>query len=240
MPCRPARFQLVGHSFGAGLISFALAGLPDAQPSPVASVTLLQGAFSHFAFAKPLPFDASRSGALAGILSRIDGPLVVCFSMHDGAVGTFYPLASVAARDDSAAANRALFRWGGMGANGAQVKAVVRAIGGAGPGTSYPFVPPRIAQHRRSRSGEARPSTHGSAQRHRPPRADAGRPRGERNPRNQPNSARRFVQTSARLRSRGWQHAPGHQANPISGTANSGSAVPGPIHHCIPPDRSAE
>jgi hypothetical protein len=29
-----------------------------------------------------------------------------------------------------------------MGANGAQgVKAVVRAIGGAGPGTSYPFVP---------------------------------------------------------------------------------------------------
>jgi hypothetical protein len=136
------RFHLMGHSFGARLVSFALAGLPDAQPSPVASVTLLQGAFSHFAFAKPLPFDASRSGALAGMLSRIDGPLVVCFSEHDGAVGTFYPLASVAARDDSAGANRALFRWGGMGANGAQgVKAVVRAIGAAGPGTSYPFVP---------------------------------------------------------------------------------------------------
>ena len=96
----------------------------------------------HFAFAKPPPFDVSRSGALAGMLSRIDGPLVVCFSEHDDAVGRFYPLASIAARDDSAAAERALWRWGGMGADGAQgVGAVLRAIGGAGPGTRYPFVP---------------------------------------------------------------------------------------------------
>jgi len=136
------RFHLVGHSFGARLVSFALAGLPAMQPSPVGSVTLLQGAFSHFAFADPLPFAAGRRGALAGMLSRIDGPLVVCFSEHDGAVGTFYPLASMAARDDSAAAERALWRWGGMGADGAQgVGAVLQAIGGAGPGTDYPFVP---------------------------------------------------------------------------------------------------
>ena len=97
------RVHLVGHSFGARLVSFALAGLP-AGPSPVRSVTLLQGAFSHFAFADPLPFDAGRRGALAGMLARINGPLVACFSEHDSAVGTFYPLASFAAQDDAAAA----------------------------------------------------------------------------------------------------------------------------------------
>ena len=135
-----ARFHLVGHSFGARLVSFALAGLPVGDPSPVKSVTLLQGAFSHFAFAQPLPFDASRKGALAGMLARVDGPLVVCYSEHDAAVGTFYPLASLAAHDDSAAAERALWRWGGMGADGAQgAGAVLRAIGGTGPGTTYPF-----------------------------------------------------------------------------------------------------
>jgi hypothetical protein len=113
------RVHLIGHSFGARLVSYALAGLP-AGPTPVKSVTLLQGAFSHFAFTRPLPFDAGRSGALAGMQTRIDGPLTVCFSRHDGAVGTFYPLASMAARDDSAGAEERFYRWGGMGADGAQ------------------------------------------------------------------------------------------------------------------------
>jgi hypothetical protein len=133
------RVHLVGHSFGARLVSFALAGLPSG-PSPVRGVTLLEGAFSHFAFASPLPFDASRKGALAGMLARINGPLVVCFSSHDSAVGTFYPLASFAAQEDAAAANDALFRWGGMGADGAQgVSARLDAIQPAGPGTTYRF-----------------------------------------------------------------------------------------------------
>jgi pimeloyl-ACP methyl ester carboxylesterase len=133
------RVHLVGHSFGARLVSYALAGLPDG-PSPVKSVTLLQGAFSHFAFARPLPFDAGRNGALAGLLARIDGPLTSCFSSHDLAVGRIYPLASLAARDDSAGAQDALFRWGGMGADGAQgVAAPLDPIRPAGPGTTYRF-----------------------------------------------------------------------------------------------------
>jgi len=133
------RVHLVGHSFGARLVSFALAGLPSG-PSPVRGVTLLEGAFSHFAFASPLPFDASRKGALAGMLARINGPLVVCFSSHDSAVGTFYPLASFAAQEDAAAANDALFRWGGMGADGAQgVSARLDGIQPGGPGTTYRF-----------------------------------------------------------------------------------------------------
>jgi hypothetical protein len=132
------RAHLVGHSFGARLVSFALAGLPAA--ASVRSVTLLQGAFSHWAFASPLPFDASRSGALAGMLARIDGPLAACFSVHDSAVGAFYPLASFAAQEDSAAAQDATFRWGGMGADGAQgVGAVVEGIRASGG--RYGFAP---------------------------------------------------------------------------------------------------
>jgi hypothetical protein len=113
------RAHLVGHSFGARLVSFALAGLP-AVPSPVRAVTLLQGAFSHFTFASPLPFDAGRRGALAGMPARINGPLVACFSEHDGANARFYPLASFAAQEDSAAAVNPSSRWGAIGANGAQ------------------------------------------------------------------------------------------------------------------------
>ncbi len=132
--------HLVGHSFGARLVSYTLAGLPAAKPSPVRSLTLLQGAFSHFAFAESLPFDAGRKGGLAGLLARIEGPLTVCFSEHDYAVGRFYPLASIAARDDSAAAQDRFYRWGGMGHDGAQaVSAKLDSLQSAGPDAVYRF-----------------------------------------------------------------------------------------------------
>ena len=50
------RIHLIGHSFGARVVSFALAGIRESAPSPVKSVTLLQGAYSRFAFAHDLPF----------------------------------------------------------------------------------------------------------------------------------------------------------------------------------------
>ena len=81
------RIHLIGHSFGARVVSFALAGMRESAPSPVKSVTLLQGAYSRFAFAPDLPFGGR--GALEGKLARIDGPLTVCFSSHDGALGSF-------------------------------------------------------------------------------------------------------------------------------------------------------
>jgi hypothetical protein len=130
--------HLIGHSFGARLVSFALAGVKADPPHVVESVVLLQGAFSHFAFAPKLPQDPSRSGALAGMNARVDGPLCVTHSLKDIAVGTAYPLASIAARDDSAALSDLLFRWGGMGHDGAQ--AVGAAQSTLGPvGTKYPF-----------------------------------------------------------------------------------------------------
>jgi hypothetical protein len=131
------RVHLVGHSFGARVVSYALAGVP-ASPRPIKSVTLLQGAFSHFAFADPLPFDATRKGGLAGMQSRIDGPLTVVFSSHDDAVGRFYPLASITSGDDAAGLGDHLYRWGGMGHDGAQgVGALLDSIQPAGAGASY-------------------------------------------------------------------------------------------------------
>lgn len=131
------RIHLIGHSFGARLVSFALAGLPDGD-SPVKSLYLLQGAFSHFAFADALPMDRSRGGALKGMAARVDGPLVASFSVHDTAVGKLYPLASLSSRDDAAGLEDRLYRWGGIGHDGAQ--AVDATVAGLGPvGTGYPF-----------------------------------------------------------------------------------------------------
>jgi hypothetical protein len=119
------RVHLLGHSFGARLASFTLAGLPDpgAGASPVKSLLLIQGAFSHFAFADALPDDPGRGGALKGMARRVDGPLAATFSSHDLAVGKFYPLASMSSHDDAADASDVLFRWGGMGHDGAQAVA---------------------------------------------------------------------------------------------------------------------
>jgi pimeloyl-ACP methyl ester carboxylesterase len=63
------RVHLVGHSFGARLVSYALAGLGDRQPSPVKSLTLLQGAYSRFAFTDALPFRSGSGGLAAASLA---------------------------------------------------------------------------------------------------------------------------------------------------------------------------
>ncbi len=105
----PARIHLLGHSFGARLVSFALRSMP---PGTARSLFLLQGAFSHFSF--------SERGALAGLSKSVDGPLMATHSLRDLAVTAAYPLASIVARQDSSAAVDLLYRWGAMGHDGAQ------------------------------------------------------------------------------------------------------------------------
>ncbi|MFD3931071.1 serine-threonine protein kinase [Streptomyces sp. NPDC058614] len=127
------RVHLVGHSFGGRLVSFALRGLPEGVRS-VKSVTLLQGAFSHYAFAARLPHDPRASGALNGRQNRIDGPLVCCYSRFDSALGTIYPLASRMANDSrTVTADFDIGRklgpeWGAMGHDGVQAVAGTRAF----------------------------------------------------------------------------------------------------------------
>ncbi|WP_171510497.1 serine-threonine protein kinase [Mycolicibacterium fortuitum] len=134
------RIHLVGHSFGARVVSYALAGMSEVQPSPVKAVTLLQGAYSRFTFTERLPF-RKGAGELVGMLNRIDGPLTVCFSSHDRALGTFYPLASAAAGEDAAGADDPLFRWRAMGSHGAY-NSSTQSLGAKG--AAYPFRPGQI------------------------------------------------------------------------------------------------
>ncbi|GAA3134623.1 alpha/beta hydrolase [Streptomyces rameus] len=118
------RVHLVGHSFGGRLVAFALRGLPGTVRT-VKSVTLLQGAFSHYAFAARLPHAPDRSGTLRDGHRRVDGPLVCCHSHFDAALGTFYPLASRLAGDDRSCAGSEIAavlgpQWGAMGHDGVQ------------------------------------------------------------------------------------------------------------------------
>jgi hypothetical protein len=126
------RVHLVGHSFGGRLVSFVLRGLPDGVRT-VKSLTLLQGAFSHYAFAARLPHDAHAGGVLQGQQNRVDGPVVCCFSHFDEALGTIYPLASRRADDDRGViegfglTDLLGARWGAMGHDGVQAVTGTRA-----------------------------------------------------------------------------------------------------------------
>jgi len=118
-----ARVHLIGHSFGARLVSFSLAGIPAARAgaaSPVKSLMLVHGAFSHFAFASSLPGKPGQAGALAGRADRVDGPLLATFTEHDDAVGRSYPLASILSQDNASASSDRLYEWGAVGHDGYQ------------------------------------------------------------------------------------------------------------------------
>jgi hypothetical protein len=81
------RLHLIGHSFGAKLLTSAILGgvTPD-------SLTLLLGAFSAFAFAPEVP-GFHRPGLYHSLLDggRLWGPIVVLHSTHDRALDVLYP-----------------------------------------------------------------------------------------------------------------------------------------------------
>ncbi|MFD0409244.1 hypothetical protein [Kitasatospora sp. NPDC127116] len=134
------RVHLLGHSFGARLVSFALAGVGAPADSPVASLLLIQGAFSHWSFAHAQDNPFGSAGALNAFADRVRGPLVSTYSVHDWAVGVWYPKASFLARQDSEA--DVAGRWDGMGADGYQAVAPTgdRVMPAEG-GIDYAFVP---------------------------------------------------------------------------------------------------
>jgi hypothetical protein len=140
---RPLNVHLVGHSFGARLVSFTVGAIPPAPAGgagPIKTLFLVQGAFSHYAFADQLPQDSARSGALKGMAAKVGGPLVVTHSRFDLALGTAYPLASLAARQDAAGADELLERWWAMGHRGAHaVNPAAFELTMSQIGTNYAF-----------------------------------------------------------------------------------------------------
>jgi pimeloyl-ACP methyl ester carboxylesterase len=104
------RIHLAGHSFGARLVTAAA----QAACCPIASLTLLQAAFSQFAFAP--------SGAFRDLVTRrkVQGPILITHSRRDLAVGAAYPAASFALRQNASFLGGKDDPYGGLGRNGAQ------------------------------------------------------------------------------------------------------------------------
>lgn len=139
------RVHLMGHSFGARLVGYSLSGLPQAATgasSPVKTLYLIQGAFSHFAFANPVP-DAlvSGPGALSDFTHNVNGPLLCTFTAADRAVGWWYPAASLLAHQDAESADDLTYQWGGMGHDGYQQSPAGTTVKLAPQGTPYGFQP---------------------------------------------------------------------------------------------------
>jgi hypothetical protein len=90
------RFHLMGHSFGCIVVSSALRGA-NSPVKPVASLSLLQGALSLWAYCDDITLYAPGTpGYFHPLISlkKVSGPIVTTRSIHDSAVGTMYPLAS--------------------------------------------------------------------------------------------------------------------------------------------------
>jgi hypothetical protein len=122
---RPSlKIHLVGHSLGGRLMAACAKSLaaPKLQPD---SLSLLEAAFSHYAFS-PDNGRGAQGKPLQGFFRAVidaqvvKGPLVSTFSAQDTVVGTVYAIASRLAEDDVQAVGDANDPFGGIGRNGAQ------------------------------------------------------------------------------------------------------------------------
>lgn len=120
--CPDARFHLMGHSFGCIVAAAALAGPPGSpKRRPVSTLTLVQGAMSLWSFCSSIPDTADRQGYFRRVVadSLVTGPTVVTTSVHDRAVGMFYPLGAWSGRQVDYGVDE-LPRYGGIGTYGVQ------------------------------------------------------------------------------------------------------------------------
>jgi hypothetical protein len=139
------RLHLAGHSFGARVVTAAGA----ASAVPIASVTLLQAAFSHRSFSG----SSEPAGAFHGLLTRpqLLGPVVVTHTHNDKAVLLAYAVASRLARQAGAGLGDADDPYGGLGANGAVATAEADRGTLGDESTRYRFAPRRITNLRADR-----------------------------------------------------------------------------------------
>jgi hypothetical protein len=130
------RIHLVGHSFGGRVVAATAA---NSTTDRIASLSLLQTAFSHNGFSK------SMNGFFRAVVDqqRVKGPILVTHTKNDTAVGVAYPLASRISGDRTAAFGDEHDVFGGLGRNGAQqMQAGETIVGKLLPvGSSYAFQP---------------------------------------------------------------------------------------------------
>lgn len=118
------RIHVIGHSFGARVVTAATAGKEADAPLVVNSVSLLQGAFSHYAFAQGWDDTKVKNGLFRRVVAPagvyLNGPMIVTHTRADKAVGIAYAIASRVAGQNAAGLGDANDPFGGLGGNGAQ------------------------------------------------------------------------------------------------------------------------
>ncbi|HET6940972.1 MAG TPA: hypothetical protein VFH89_02300 [Sphingomicrobium sp.] len=112
-PPRTLKLHLVGHSFGARLVTSAAANLAVPPNLEFQSLTLLQGAYSHNAL-------TGGNAVFASALGKPRGAIVYTHTHNDKACTIAYPLASRLSGDTSKSIGGADDPFGAMGANGPQ------------------------------------------------------------------------------------------------------------------------
>jgi hypothetical protein len=110
------RLHLVGHSFGARLVTMAAKSAPKLNPI---SLCLLQGAFSHNGFGTK--FDTVRDGFFRSVVKDgiVSGAILVTHTANDEAVGIAYAIASRLSRVNASGIGDKSDAYGGIGRNGA-------------------------------------------------------------------------------------------------------------------------
>jgi hypothetical protein len=85
------------------------------------SMSLLQGAFSHYAFSAKYD-DGGKPGFFRNLVteSRVSGPVIITHTRADNAVGVAYAIASRAMHQIASAMGDKNDPYGGLGSNGAQ------------------------------------------------------------------------------------------------------------------------
>jgi hypothetical protein len=111
-PDRAVQLHLVGHSFGARLVTAAANQFVIASKLDFFSLTLLQGAYSHNGMA--------NIGAFPGVVGKPKGPIVITHTHNDLACTLAYAIASRLSRDTTQDIGDAQDEFGAMGANGPQ------------------------------------------------------------------------------------------------------------------------
>jgi len=133
-----ATLHLIGHSFGARLVTATADALHG--PGQVGSVSLLQAAFSHNAFAKD--FDGNPGGYRRLVDEhRVAGPLIITHTRNDKAVGIAYAIASSVAGQTSSDVGDKNSPYGGLGSNGAQHTSEATQLTLLGEHEAYQFTP---------------------------------------------------------------------------------------------------
>ena len=116
------KMHLIGHSFGARLLTSAVAGKSDQGTLKVNSLALLQAGLSHYGFSDNYD-DLNSSGFFRRVVTSntISGPVLISHTKNDLPISWGYALASrLAGQEVAAGLGDEKDKYGSLGRNGAQ------------------------------------------------------------------------------------------------------------------------